>query len=136
MLLHIIYVIIHVYAHNDFHTDTMTDVFFTTWVKKDNGLEGRVLVVVDLNVLERLHQLVQHSVGYLADLRLGGVPVDHAAVACGHQARCSVRDKQQDVIPDHFCTSNLEGECGWGEKISWICLVLSGLLKAPVKAEH
>lgn len=29
--------------------------FFATWIKKDDGLEGRVLVVVDLNVLERLH---------------------------------------------------------------------------------
>lgn len=55
MLLHILYVIIHAYSHSDFHTDGMTDVFFTTWVKKDDGLKGCVLVVVDLNVLERLH---------------------------------------------------------------------------------
>lgn len=60
--------------------------FFTTWIKKDDGLEGRILVVVDLNILERLHQLVQHSVGYPADLRFRTVPVDHAAIACRHQA--------------------------------------------------
>lgn len=71
------------------HTDTTTGdfcSFFATWVKKDDGLEGCILVVVDLNVLERLHQLVQHSVGYPADLRLWTVPVDHTAVACRDQA--------------------------------------------------
>lgn len=64
--------------------------FFTTWIKKDDGLEGRILVVINLNILERLHQLVQHSVGYPADLRFRTVPVDHAAIACRHQASGSV----------------------------------------------
>lgn len=72
--------------------------FFATWVKKDDGLEGRVLVVVDLNVLERLHQLVQHSVGYPADLRLGTVPVDHTAVACRHQGCHSSWGKATECV--------------------------------------
>lgn len=81
---------------------------FTTWIKKDDGLEGGVLVVVDLNILERLHQLVQHSVGYPADLRLGAVPVDQAAVACRHQACRSVSGCVYKCVlgrVQHWCQS-------------------------------
>lgn len=59
--------------------------FFVTWVKEDNGLERRILVVVYLNILEGLDQLVQHSVGHPTDLRFRTVPVDHTAVTCGHR---------------------------------------------------
>lgn len=96
--LYILYIYKYIYIYyNPYtaHTDTTKDlfIFFTTWIKKDDSLESRVLVVVDLNVLERLHQLVQHSVGYPADLRLRTVPVDHAAIACGHQVCRSVGKK-------------------------------------------
>lgn len=63
---------------------------FTTWVKEDNCLESRILVVVYLNILEGLDQFVQHSVGYPADLRFRTVPVDHTAITCRHRAYQSV----------------------------------------------
>lgn len=63
---------------------------FITWVKEDNCLESRILVVVYLNILEGLDQFVQHSVGYPADLRFRTVPVDHTAITCRHRAYWSV----------------------------------------------
>lgn len=57
---------------------------FATWVEEDDGLQRRVLVLIDLNVVEGLNQLIQHSVADSAELRLRTVPVDHAAVACRH----------------------------------------------------
>lgn len=85
---------------------------FATWIKEDDGLEGGVLVVVDLNVLERLHQLVQHPVGYPADLRLRTVPVDHAAVACRDRARRSGGRGGDRCVCVCVCAALVSGEFG------------------------
>lgn len=56
--------------------------FIITWVKEDDSLERRILIVVYLNILEGLDQLIQHSVCNPTDLWLRTVPGDHAAVTC------------------------------------------------------
>lgn len=53
-----------------------------TWIKEDDGFEAGVLVVIDLQLLERQHQLIEDAHGHPAHLRqLRAVPRDDVVVA-------------------------------------------------------
>lgn len=47
-----------------------------TWVKEDDGFKAGVLVVVDLDVPQGLHQLVQDSGGHTSDFQFWAVHWD------------------------------------------------------------
>ena len=54
-----------------------------TWVEEDDGFEAGVLVVIDLQLLERQHQLVEDAHGHPAHLRqLRAVPRDDVVIPC------------------------------------------------------
>lgn len=53
-----------------------------TWVKEDDGFEAGVLVVINLQLLERQHQLIQDAHGHPAHLcQLWAVPRDDVVIA-------------------------------------------------------
>jgi len=54
-----------------------------TWVKEDDGFQTSVLVVVDLELLEGDHQLVQDPHRHPAHLQLRAVPGDDVVIPCG-----------------------------------------------------
>lgn len=51
-----------------------------TWVKEDDGFQAGVLVVIDLDVPQGLHQLVQDSGGHTSDFQLWAVHWDDEIV--------------------------------------------------------
>lgn len=52
-----------------------------TWVKEDDGFEAGILIVIDLQLLERQHQLVQDAHGHPAHLRqLRAMPGDDVVI--------------------------------------------------------
>lgn len=54
-----------------------------TWIKKYNGFQTSVLVVIDLDFLKGLDQLVQDPVGHAADLDLTAVALNNVVVSWG-----------------------------------------------------
>jgi hypothetical protein len=52
-----------------------------TWIEKDDGFKRGELVVVDLNVAQWLHNQIEHTRRYFADLATGHFGCDDAAVA-------------------------------------------------------
>ena len=63
---------------------------FITWVKEDNSLECCILIVIYLNILKRLEQLIQHSIGYPAYLWFRTVSMYHTAITCRQRKYWSV----------------------------------------------
>jgi hypothetical protein len=58
-----------------------TEFWKQTWVKKHNGLQARVLVVIYLDLLEGSNQLIENSVGYTTDFNFTAVAVNNIVVS-------------------------------------------------------
>lgn len=56
-----------------------------TWVKEDDGFQAGVLVVIDLDLPQGLHQLVQDPGGHTSDFQLWAVHWDDEIIPWEHR---------------------------------------------------
>ena len=54
-----------------------------TWIKEDDGFKASVLIVIDLDVPQGLHQLVQDSGGHTSDFQFWAVHWDDEVIPWG-----------------------------------------------------
>lgn len=56
-----------------------------TWVKEDYGFKASVLIVINLDVPQGLHQLVQDPGGHTSNFQLRAVHGDDEVIPCGDE---------------------------------------------------
>lgn len=56
-----------------------------TWIKEDDGFKASVLIVINLDVPQGLHQLIQDSGGHTSDFQFWAVHWDDEVIPWGHK---------------------------------------------------